>query len=96
MNMRTKNNSAVFVAVIVIFALAFVFLSDSRTSAQPETYCKADSDCACGANVNTGDCFYGNKDFVDTAKQCPDFCSGVAGKLEIKCAGNECVQVQAR
>ncbi len=56
-----------------------------------ELSCSADSDCACGIGRN-GNCFYGNKQFVDTTIQCPDFCSGIAGDLEIKCVDNKCVQ----
>ncbi len=57
-----------------------------------EDKCSSDDDCACGKNINTGDCFYGNKNFVDTKQQCPDFCSGIAGNLVIKCVNNKCKQ----
>ncbi len=58
-----------------------------------EMSCVQDDDCACGRNIKTGKCFYGNKDYVDTKQQCPDFCSGIAGNLEIKCVSNKCSQV---
>jgi len=55
-------------------------------------YCESESDCACGTLLETGGCFYGNKKYVNTVDQCPDFCSGFAGNLYIKCEGNECLQ----
>lgn len=57
-----------------------------------QTSCAQDSDCACGKNIATGECFYGNKDYVNVSQQCPDFCTGIAGNLEIKCVDNKCVQ----
>lgn len=57
-----------------------------------EKYCEQDTDCACGRHKTTGDCFFGNKNYVDTGKQCPDFCTGIAGNLEIRCVSNECTQ----
>lgn len=65
---------------------------DQGAAASDEKYCVADSDCACGVHVSSGDCFFGNKDFVDSTKQCPDFCTGIGGNLEIKCVNSECVQ----
>jgi len=59
-----------------------------------KTYCKQDSDCACGISKETGECFYGNKAFVDTSRQCPDFCTGIAGNLVIKCVDDTCKQLQ--
>ncbi len=93
--MRKKDTVAVLGAAAVILVVAFIVLSGNQP-VQNEAFCKADSDCACGANIKTGECFYGNKDFVDTKKQCPDFCSGFAGNLEIKCVNNECAQAAAR
>ncbi len=59
-------------------------------------YCSADADCACGVHVSTGECFYGNSAFVNTEVQCPDFCTGIAGNLDIKCEGGRCVQKVVR
>ncbi|MFN3528064.1 MAG: beta-propeller domain-containing protein, partial [Candidatus Altarchaeaceae archaeon] len=58
-----------------------------------EKSCKIDSDCSCGVHIKTGECFYGNKNFVDSSKQCPDFCTGIAGNFEIKCIEGECKQI---
>ncbi len=59
-----------------------------------EKFCSVDSDCACGIHIKTGACFYGNKNFVDTTKQCPDFCTGIASNFEIKCIDGECKHKQ--
>lgn len=58
-----------------------------------EKYCEKDEDCVCGVHKTTRDCFYGNKNYVDTAQQCPDFCSGITGKLKISCVNKRCEQV---
>ncbi len=65
-----------------------------RSECSPErpNFCVIDSDCACGTLESTGDCFYGQKGFVNTETQCPDFCTGIAGNLEIVCEGNRCRQ----
>jgi len=55
-----------------------------------EDYCNKDDDCACGVNINTRECFAGNKEFVDSSKQCPDFCSGISGTTELKCVDKKC------
>ncbi|MGB9719580.1 MAG: DUF333 domain-containing protein [Candidatus Anstonellales archaeon] len=57
-----------------------------------EKFCNSDSDCACGVHKKTNECFFGNKEYVDETKQCPDFCTGIAGNLEIKCENNTCIQ----
>lgn len=62
------------------------------------SFCSVDADCVCGGiDKNTGDCFVGNKLYssanVDFSKDCPDFCTGIAGHLETKCVGNKCMTV---
>jgi hypothetical protein len=59
-----------------------------------QSSCAVDSDCACGRNLATGECFYGNKDYVNVSQQCPDYCTGIAANLEIKCINNTCTQVK--
>ena len=59
-----------------------------------DKYCEIDSDCACGRNIDTGECFYGSAELVNTGEQCPDYCTGIAGNLEIRCVNNECAQLQ--
>ncbi len=63
-------------------------------NATSPTYCDSTADCACGVQKETRQCFYGNKDYVDTAQQCPDFCNGIAAHLEIVCSEHKCIQVQ--
>jgi len=58
-----------------------------------EVFCDKNEDCACGKHKVTGDCFFGNKSYVNTSQQCPDFCSGIAGHLTIICVNNKCEQV---
>jgi hypothetical protein len=55
--------------------------------------CSQDSDCSCGVHIVDDTCFYGNKKCVNEGKQCPDFCTGFAGQLEIRCIGGACTQV---
>ncbi|MCX8163683.1 MAG: eight-cysteine-cluster domain-containing protein [Candidatus Micrarchaeota archaeon] len=57
-------------------------------------FCMEDFDCDCGKNKITNQCFFGQRDFVDPSKQCPDFCTGFAGQLEPKCINFSCQLVQ--
>ena len=62
-------------------------------------FCNVDGDCTCGGiDRNTDNCFIGNKLYasknVDFARDCPDFCTGIAGHLETKCVDNKCQSVQ--
>jgi len=59
-----------------------------------ELSCVTDSDCSCGTKIGTGECFAGNKDYVNKFGQCPDFCTGIDGKLTIKCSANRCIQTR--
>lgn len=98
MFMPLSSVAVVIIAlVIILLALVAIIIMFSTVSyfSEPlsEIYCRQDKDCACGININTGDCFYGNKKYVNTQKQCPDFCSGFAGNLISKCVNNECKQI---
>lgn len=55
------------------------------------TTCTTDTDCACGKDARNGRCAVGRKECIDTASQCPDFCSGITGKLRTQCANGACV-----
>lgn len=68
---------------------------DEATPTPAEKACTADEDCDCGVNKRTGICFYGNRDYVDSnvSRQCPDYCSGITGKMTVQCVGGECKQV---
>ena len=65
-------------------------------SEEVKMFCKTNADCACGVDKETGKCAFGNKKYIDTSKQCPDFCSGIAGNLIIKCVNNRCTPVPIR
>lgn len=70
-------------------------LSDVEVPEISEKYCTKDDDCGCGIHKTREECFYGNKKYVDMTKNCPDFCSGLSGNLELRCINFECTQVQA-
>ena len=59
-----------------------------------EKSCQKDDDCACGRHKKTRECFFGNAKYVDTSKQCPDFCSGIDGRMKVRCINNECWQTR--
>ncbi len=83
--------------ILFIGLIALLLFSGCIEPPQPvpnKKYCETDSDCACGTYLETGDCFYGNKEFVNTEKTCADFCTGYMGDLKIKCVQNTCKQVQ--
>lgn len=68
----------------------------SKPSCSDQTYsraCTVDADCTCGVNVVTKTCDYGIAACIDSSQQCPDFCGGIAGNLEIVCKDNQCVQI---
>jgi hypothetical protein len=65
-------------------------LLNSKT-ADDSTFCQTNNDCACGVRIGTRECFVGNKNYVNTFGQCPDFCTGIDGKLTTKCVNNYCI-----
>ncbi len=84
---------AIVLFVIACIVIAGIVFYSPQEPVQDETYCEQDIDCACGRNIDTGACFRGNKDFVDTTNPCPDFCSGFTGDLVTKCVENTCTAV---
>jgi len=58
-----------------------------------EDFCWSDEDCACGVHIDTGECFLGNEQYVDTEEQCPDFCTGILGNLKTVCTENKCQSI---
>lgn len=56
-------------------------------------FCQSDSDCVCGVDKETGLCDFGNREFIDPSKQCPDFCTGIHGRFRIKCINSQCREV---
>jgi len=57
---------------------------------EDKRYCQTDTDCACGVDKETKECAIGNKKYIDTSKECPDFCGGIAGHLKLVCKENQC------
>jgi hypothetical protein len=82
--------------IISILFLLLVACSTSQSSSKGNadagsyTACEQDSDCACGTSISTGDCFVGNAKYVNTEKQCPDFCTGIAGNFQTQCVEKQC------
>ncbi|MEM4245452.1 MAG: eight-cysteine-cluster domain-containing protein [Candidatus Nanoarchaeia archaeon] len=80
---------------LILGFVVLLFLSGCSSSIlDREKYCEVDADCACGTHIKTGDCFYGNKAYVNVLKQCPDFCGGIGGNLAVRCFANKCTQVK--
>jgi hypothetical protein len=100
--MMNKNLSIIIVVMVLIIFGVIIYLFKTNDKAfqkqtelqnDPKKFCKTDEDCACGINKETGECSFGNKNFIDTSIECPDFCSGIAGQFKIICKNNQCVQV---
>jgi eight-cysteine-cluster-containing protein len=95
------------IVILLFFALVIGCVPSPRpapgTPAAPATEasidsCSSDSDCVCGGvEKSTGRCFLGNREYyeknVDKSKQCPDFCSGIAGNLVVRCVDDKCIQM---
>ncbi|MEM4240037.1 MAG: hypothetical protein QXM31_04580 [Candidatus Woesearchaeota archaeon] len=62
-------------------------------------YCDVDEDCVCdGFDTRKDQCFVGNRQyydlFVDKERDCPDFCTGIAGDKGVRCIENACMIVK--
>ena len=86
---------------LIVLAGAAVMLSGCpegctpRASRQPcPKSCTADSDCECGIDRGTRDCAFGRKECIDPTQQCPDFCTGMGGQLDVACVAGECRHVR--
>lgn len=95
----TTTTAVTTVPVVTTIPVTTVPVTLITTTLEPsppenENSCASDSDCACGVHFETGDCFYGNRHYVDATKQCPDFCSGFTGRMSIRCVDGECKQAQ--
>lgn len=55
--------------------------------------CRTAEDCVCGTKINTNECFFGNRKYVNVEKQCPDYCTGITGRLMIGCVDGLCQQI---
>ncbi|MEM4358108.1 MAG: hypothetical protein QW244_02020 [Candidatus Pacearchaeota archaeon] len=99
--MNKKIIFLIALVVIMIIGLGYFVFLKGRGKIQPsqmetKIFCQTDDDCACGVDKETGKCAYGNKNFIDTSKQCPDFCTGIAGNIRIRCINNLCTAVLIR
>lgn len=67
-----------------------------RNECTPEkpNYCITDQDCECGTHIATGECFVGSRSFVNVEKQCPDYCTGIAGMFETRCVNHQCKTIR--
>lgn len=77
---------------ILLISLAALFAINSPI--RSEKQCTSVNDCSCGTKIGSGECFFGNSMFVNETAQCPDFCTGIDGKLKLECIGGECVQTR--
>jgi hypothetical protein len=50
-----------------------------------ESQCDTIHDCACGVHIKNGNCFLGNKMYVNQTDICPDFC-----KFRFDCVNGQC------
>ena len=53
--------------------------------------CQSDADCACGRDED-GRCAVGPAACIDTSDPCPDFCSGITGRMVTVCREGQCAQ----
>jgi hypothetical protein len=87
------KNTIISLVIASIIILTITGCQKAIPTPVSETACATDSDCACGTHKDTGDCFVGNKAFVNVEKQCPDFCTGIAGNLYTECVSGTCQQL---
>ncbi len=98
--------SVSFLFLFLVFLAACTVIPPKPAEPKPSenqflenpSFCNVDADCTCGGiDKKTDNCFVGNKLYasknVDMSRDCPDFCSGIAGHLETKCVNKECKNV---
>jgi hypothetical protein len=85
----------VFVAVGIALGCAHGPV-DPGGGASCSTACKSDTDCACGTDKATGACAVGRVECIDTARQCPDFCAGIDGRMRTACVAGACTTTRGR
>jgi len=101
---KTKSKNLLLVVIIIILviaigiALGIILQKSSKVEKEKgvkkdKMYCEVDEDCVCGIDKETGQCAFGNKEYIDTSNQCVDFCTGIHGGFRIVCKNNICTQV---
>jgi hypothetical protein len=90
----------ILLAIAIAHAAAACSSSSAAVAAAPPppiatvSECKVDTDCACGTDKETHKCAFGPAAKIDTRRQCPDFCTGIAGRMKIACVEGTCRQVK--
>src|SRR5512145_3183513 len=64
-----------------------------QSAASCSKSCASVEDCACGRDAANGACAVGRKECIDASKQCPDFCTGITGKMQVQCVNQRCAVV---
>ena len=103
--MQNVGSLILIAAIVLISAAVFAASSGFISFDQKQEckgidpkFCESDADCICGGtDIPTGECFVGNTNYYDKCvyktKICPDFCTGIAGKIGTSCIKSRCVQV---
>jgi hypothetical protein len=75
---KVNNEIAIHmtIAAIIIVIMTFIvyYLPWERPGIPVDISCARDTDCACGTHISTGECFHGNRNYVNTLRQCPNYC----------------------
>lgn len=93
------RNLGIVAVLVLMFALMGCDRAEITSSDEivAKDYCEIDADCICDGQDPDGGCFLGNKEYykkyVDKSEDCPNFCTGVAGNMVVRCIDNKCVQM---
>lgn len=88
-----KKINLIMIAILLLLTLLVFGCEEKTPTLEEMKFCQTVDDCACGTLKTDGSCFAGNKKYVNTQEQCPDFCSGIAGNLKLTCSkNNQCEQ----
>lgn len=99
--MRKINANKVVILFFVLIAISMISGCSAQNNNADKLFCTQDSDCICsGTDKQTNECFIGNKEYfaknVDASKQCPDFCTGIAGNMKLSCKENKCQRISVK
>lgn len=85
-----KKINLIMIAILLLLTLLVFGCEEKTPTLEEMKFCETVDDCACGTLKTDGSCFAGNKEYVNTQEQCPDYCSGIAGNLKLTCETNQC------
>jgi hypothetical protein len=88
--MKIKINMLILTVMILSSVIITGCSITGNVLLKDETHCEKQSECACGIHHIKGECFVGNKEFVNVTDDCSDFCNGLRGGLTTKCINNAC------